>query len=104
MPPMQATTRPDRAAAMRAGPVRTSGRTAQGASSPGSTPPEDEPIRIVNVGHSANAAPAASRVERVPMPTASASRTRPRKPTVTSSDIHSRSATHTGMCSRCAIR
>src|SRR6266496_5765826 len=70
--------------------LRTSGRTAQGVSSPGSRPPEDEPIRIVNVGHSANAAPAASRVERVPMPTASASRTRPRKPTVTSSDIHSR--------------
>ncbi len=89
---------------MRAGPVRTSGRTAQGASIPGNTPPEDEPARIVNVGHSVNAAPATSRVERVPMPTASASRTRPRKPTATSSDIHSRSAIHTGTCSRCELR
>ena len=103
-PPTYATTRPERAAARQSGPERVSGSTAHGASTPGSTPAEVEPTRMVKVGHSANAAPARSRVARDPMPTASASLTGPQNATVTSSDIHIRSASHTGTCSRCAIR
>ena len=76
-PPMHATTRPERAAALQSGPERVSGSTAHGASTPGSTPAEVEPTRMVKVGHSANAAPARSRVARDPMPTASASLTVP---------------------------
>ena len=103
-PPMHATTRPERAAAILAEPERASGSTAHGASMPGSTPAELEPTRMVKVGHSANAAPASSRVGRDPMPRASASLTRPQNAAVISSDIHTRSVSHTGTCSRWAIR
>ena len=103
-PPMHATTRPELAAALRAEPERASGSTAHGASIPGSTPAELEPTRMVKVGHSANAAPARSRVGRDPMPRASASLTGPQNATTISSDIHTRSASHTGTCSRCVIR
>ncbi len=69
---------------------------AQVANTPGSSAAEVEPTRIVYVGQSANAAPASSRVGREPRFRASASRTRPQKPTAIRIDIHSRSATHTG--------
>ena len=103
-PPMHTTISAEPAAARRAERPRISGSTAHGASTPGSTAADVEPTRMVKVGHSANAAPASSRVARDPIPSASASRTSPRNATVTSSDIQSRSATQTGTCSACAVR
>ena len=64
-PPMHSTTAPERAAAqiVQVTPpsprtALTSGSTAHGASIPGSTAAEVDPITMVNVGHSANTSPA----------------------------------------------
>ena len=61
-PPMHTTISAEPAAARRAERPRISGSTAHGASTPGSTAADVEPTRMVKVGHSANAAPASSRV------------------------------------------
>jgi hypothetical protein len=101
---MSATARPDRAAAVTVEPpsaARTRGSSAHGTSAPGSTAAEVEPMRIVNVGHSAYAAPATRRLAGVPVPIASASFTMPQNAAVVISDIHSRSITHTGIPTVC---
>ena len=58
---MHSITAPERAAGQTTDPPRTagtSGSTAHGASIPGSTAAEVDPITTVNVGHSTNASPA----------------------------------------------
>ena len=100
-PPMHSTTTPERATAHSTGPPRTagtSGSTAHGASIPGSTAAEVDPITMVNVGHSTNASPARLREAGDPMPSAAASLTRPANPIAMISAIHSRSVSHTGTC------
>ena len=107
-PPMHSTTAPERAAGPSTPPgPRTaliSGSTAHGASIPGTTADEVDPITIVNVGHSANTSPARARVAGDPMPSASASLTSPPNPTAMISDSHSRSVSQTGTCARWPTR
>ncbi len=118
-PLMHSTTAPERAAARTAPPgwplrcwplpgwsaagwrtAATSGSTAHGASIPGSTEADVDPITIVNVGHSANTSPASRREAGDPMPSAPASLTSPANPIAMISDIHSRSISQTGSCAR----
>ena len=118
-PDMHSTTAPERAAgpstpprprtaprtartAPRTAPI--SGSTAHGASRPGSTAAEVDPITIVNVGQPANTSPARKREAGEPMPSASASLTSPAKPTAMISDSHSRSISQTGRCARWPAR
>ena len=107
-PPMHSTTAPERAAGPTTPPrprtAAVSGSTAHGASIPGSTEAEVDPITIVNVGHSANTSPASNREAGEPMPSASASLTSPPNPTAMISDIHSRSMSQTGTCARWPAR
>jgi hypothetical protein len=51
----------------------------------------------VNTGHSAYATAPSSRDAPLPMSSRSASRSAPQKAVATTSDSHSRSASHTGM-------
>src|ERR1700723_701671 len=74
----------------------TSGSTAHGASIPGSAADEVDPITMVNVGHSANTSPASRREAGDPMPSASASLTRPPNPAAVISASQSRSMSETG--------
>src|SRR5260370_15980988 len=106
-PPMPNTATPDWAAAFTNPPprvARTSGTTAQSASRPGSRPAEDDPIKIVKVGHEANASPATTRDRSVPILSTVASLTMPPKPTATSSESQSRSVNQTGSWSNLPIR
>ncbi len=106
-PPMHSTATPDRATAPATGPPRaalTSGSTAHGASSPGSSPAEVDPITIVTVGHRVKASPATTVDRIVPIPSSRASLTRPVKPTAMSTESHNRSATQTGSWSSLAPR
>ncbi len=94
-PPIAAIATPDLAAArpglLRPRTADTSGSTAHGATRPGSAAAEVDPIRMVNVGHSAKTAPASSRELSLPISSARASLTRPANPTVTSRASQSRS-------------
>ena len=107
-PDMASTTAPDRAAGPTTPPgprtALTSGSTAHGASMPGSAADEVEPITMVNVGHRAKTSPARTREAGDPMPSASASVTRPPKPIAMISDSHSRSISQTGTCARWPAR
>ena len=110
-PDMHSTTAPERAEdpSSRRGPTArpvgyTSGSTAHGASIPGSTADEVDPITMVNVGHSANTSPARKREAGDPMPSASASLTSPPNPTAMISASQSRSVSQTGTCARCPAR
>ena len=107
-PDMHSTTAPERAAGPTTPPLpRTavvSGSTAHGASIPGSAADDVDPITMVNVGHSANTSPARKREAGDPMPSASASLTRPPKPTAMISESHSRSVSQTGTCARWPAR
>ncbi|CAM5362251.1 hypothetical protein SRIMM317S_06271 [Streptomyces rimosus subsp. rimosus] len=102
-PPMKGMSSAERVAARRAG-VRwlVSGSRTHGSSAPGSAAADVEPMSMVKVGHSAYAAAASSRDGGEPTRSRSASRSAPQNAVVTISDIHSRSAIHTGRCTRSA--
>src|SRR5579863_10338980 len=104
IPDMHNTTAPDRTADQTTERPETSGSTAHGASMPGSTAEEVDPITMVNVGHSANTSPARKREAGDPMPSASASLTSPPNPTAMISASQSRSVSQTGTCARCPAR
>lgn len=102
-PPMNGTRSADRSAATRA--VyrwSASGSSTHGSSAPGSAAADVEPTTAVNTGHSAYAAAATSRDAPLPTRSRSASRSAPQNAAVTISDIHSRSASHTGSRTRSA--
>ncbi len=77
-----------------------SGSSTQGRKAPGSAAADVEPTTAVNTGHSAYAAAASSRDAPPPTRSRSARRSAPQNATDTISDIHSRSASHTGRCRR----
>ena len=100
-PPIAATASPDSATARPAGRPRTaptSGRIAQGTTSPGKAAAEVDPITMVNVGHRTKIVAASSREPSVPIPSARAILTCPANPTVISSASQSRSISQTGTC------
>ena len=106
-PDMHSTTAPERKqdqTSKRPRTAPTSGSTAHGASIPGSAADEVDPITMVNVGHSANTSPARTREADDPMPSASASLTRPPNPTAMISASQSRSMSQTGTCARWPAR
>ena len=72
------------------------GSSTHGASIIGSVSDEIEPIVVSTRGDSANAAAAMTREPAMPMPNASATRSRPQNPTVSSSAHHSRWVTQPG--------
>ncbi len=107
-PDMHSTTAPERAAGQitlpRPRTAVVSGSTAHGASIPGSTADEVDPITMVNVGHSAKTRPASKREAGDPISSASASLTSPAKPTAMISESHSRSVSQTGTWARWPAR
>ena len=102
--PISARAIPARAASIRSGTAPTgrfaratiTGSSTHGASIIGSVSEEIEPRVVSTRGDSANAAAPTNREVRVPMPSASATRSRPQKPAVSSSAHHSRWMTHPG--------
>ncbi len=97
---MKASASAERAASTRTDPAprsaRMTGNKTQGASIIGSVSDEMAPIVVSTRGDSAKAAAAMTREPGEPMPNASASRSSPQKPTVSSSAHHSRWVTHPG--------
>lgn len=85
------TERPDAARS-----ARIVGSSTHGASMIGRVSEEMEPSVVSTRGDSANAAAAISREVGLPMPSASATRSRPQKPIVSSSAHHSRWVTQPG--------
>ena len=80
------------------------GSSTHGASMIGRVSDEIEPSVVSTRGDIANAAPATTRDDGVPMPSVSATRSRPQKPTVNSSAHHSRWVTQPGNPSRWPAR
>ena len=76
--------------------ARITGSSTQGASIIGSVSEEMEPTVVSTRGDSAKAAAAMRRDVRVPMPSASATRSRPQHPAVSSTAHHNRWVTHPG--------
>ena len=72
------------------------GSNTHGASIIGKVSDEIEPSVVSTRGDSANAAAPITRDDGLPMPSASATRSRPQKPTVSSSAHHSRCVTQPG--------
>ena len=98
--PIRASASADRAASTRTEPeprsATTTGSSTHGASIIGSVSEEIAPIVVNTRGDSANAAAAMTRDPGDPMPNASASRSSPQNPTVSSSAHHSRWVTQPG--------
>ncbi len=80
------------------------GSSTHGASIIGSVSDEIEPSVVSTRGDSANAAAPITRDDGLPMPSASATRSRPQKPTVNSSAHHNRWVIHPGTPSRWPIK
>ena len=99
--PINATATEARAASTRTESVprnaRITGSSTHGASIIGSVSDEIDPMVVSTRGDNTNAAAAITRDGVVPMPSASATRSRPQNPTVNSSAHHSRCVTHPGM-------
>ena len=108
--PISASAMPARAARTRSGTrvvepsARITGSSTQGASIIGSVSDEIDPSVVSTRGDNANAAAATSRVGRLPIPSASATRTRPQKPAVSNNAHHSRWIAQPGMPSACPAR
>ena len=98
--PISASASADRAASTRTDPAprsaRMTGSSTHGASIIGSVSDEIAPIVVSTRGDSAKAAAAMTREPGEPMPSASASRSSPQNPTVSSSAHHSRWVTQPG--------
>ncbi len=98
--PINATATDARAASTRTLPdprkARITGSSTHGASIIGSVSDEIEPRVVRTRGDNANAAAAITRDDVVPMPSASATRSRPQNPTVSSSAHHSRCVNQPG--------
>jgi hypothetical protein len=106
--PIKATASAERAASTRTEPAprkaRMTGSNTHGASISGSVSDEIAPIVVSTRGDSANAIPAITRDEGLPIPSASATRSTPQNPTASSSAHHSRCVTQPGSPSRSPAR
>ncbi len=80
------------------------GSNTHGASMIGKVSDEIDPNVVNTRGDSANAVAAITRDVGLPMPSASATRSRPQKPTVNSSAHHSRWVSQPGSPSRCPAK
>ena len=76
--------------------ARITGSSTHGASIIGSVSDEIAPIVVSTRGDNTNATPAITRDDVVPMPSASATRSRPQNPATSSSAHHSRCVTQPG--------
>ena len=106
--PINATASAERAASTRTEPAPRSatmtGSSTHGASIIGSVSDEIAPSVVSTRGDNANAAAAITREVGLPMPNASATRSRPQNPTVINSAHHSRWVTQPGSPSRSPAR